>query len=563
MDVYSMVTERIINQLEKGEIPWKKPWAKCLDGTFNRITRKPYSLLNKLLLLHGGEYATFKQWEQIGGRVKNGEKSEIVVFWKLQDLVEKDENGNIEMKQIPLLRYYNVFHISQVNNVMPLIRTEDFGTKPIERAETILHEYLNREHITLSAEESDRAFYTRLCEGVTERKIYLDYILDHYSKTPMKKCKPLIRSLLRMGAYQILFMDVRDAAACSEAVSLAKKRGFGRLSGFVNGVLRTLVREKENLPVPDKKDDVKYVSITYSVPEWLSKLIIEQYGKESAEKIFASFLEARPLTIRTNLSKTTPEELEKELEEAGVKVEKGNYLPYAFTISNLNYLGKIAAFRQGKFAVQDESSQLAVAIADINEGDFVLDVCAAPGGKTFHAADRLKGAGKVLSRDLTEYKTELIEENKDRMHYENVEVQQWDALEEDESLLESVDVLLADLPCSGLGIMGRKNDIKYQMTEEQLGELAALQRQILSVVWKYVKPGGQMIFSTCTLNKGENAENIKWIEENTPLHLVSIEEYLPQNLKNRTGSQGYLQLIPGEDTCDGFFISKFKRPEAK
>ena len=366
--------------------------------------------------------------------------------------------------------------------------------------------------------KADRAFYTRLCEGVTERKIYLDYILDHYSKTPMKKCKPLIRSL---------------------------------------------VREKENLPVPDKKDDVKYVSITYSVPEWLSKLIIEQYGKESAEKIFASFLEARPLTIRTNLSKTTPEELEKELEEAGVKVEKGNYLPYAFTISNLNYLGKIAAFRQGKFAVQDESSQLAVAIADINEGDFVLDVCAAPGGKTFHAADRLKGAGKVLSRDLTEYKTELIEENKDRMHYENVEVQQWDALEEDESLLESVDVLLADLPCSGLGIMGRKNDIKYQMTEEQLGELAALQRQILSVVWKYVKPGGQMIFSTCTLNKGENAENIKWIEENTPLHLVSIEEYLPQNLKNRTGSQGYLQLIPGEDTCDGFFISKFKRPEAK
>ena len=186
--------------------------------------------------------------------------------------------------------------------------------------------------------KADRAFYTRLCEGVTERKIYLDYILDHYSKTPMKKCKPLIRSLLRMGAYQILFMDVRDAAACSEAVSLAKKRGFGRLSGFVNGVLRTLVREKENLPVPDKKDDVKYVSITYSVPEWLSKLIIEQYGKESAEKIFASFLEARPLTIRTNLSKTTPEELEKELEEAGVKVEKGNYLPYAFTISNLNYL---------------------------------------------------------------------------------------------------------------------------------------------------------------------------------------------------------------------------------
>ncbi len=411
--------------------------------------------------------------------------------------------------------------------------------------------------------KSDRAFYTRLCEGVTERKIYLDYILDTYSKTPMRKCKPLIRSLLRMGAYQILFMDVRDAAACSEAVSLAKKRGFGRLSGFVNGVLRTVVREKDNLPIPDKKVFATYLSITYSVPEWLAKLMTDQYGDEMAEKIFASFLEARPLTIRTNLSRTTPEELEKELAEEGVEVQKGSYLPYAFSISHLNYLGKLAAFRQGKFSVQDESSQLAVEIADIKENDFVLDVCAAPGGKTFHAADRLHGTGKVLSRDLTEYKTDLIEENKERMHYDNVEIQQWDALTEDESLLESVNVLLADLPCSGLGIMGRKNDIKYQMTKPQLAELADLQRKILSVIWKYVKPGGQMIFSTCTLNRGENVENIRWMEENTPMRLVSIEEALPDALKGRTGSQGYLQLIPGEDTCDGFFISKFIRPEAR
>ena len=172
--------------------------------------------------------------------------------------------------------------------------------------------------------KSDRAFYTRLCEGVTERKIHLDYILDTYSKTPMKKCKPLIRSLLRMGAYQILFMDVRDAAACSEAVSLAKKRGFGRLSGFVNGVLRTIVREKDRLPVPDKKEFDKYLSITYSVPEWLSRLMIDQYGAQTAEMMFASFLEARPLTIRTNLSVITPEALEEELKKEGVSVERGN-----------------------------------------------------------------------------------------------------------------------------------------------------------------------------------------------------------------------------------------------
>lgn len=171
MDVYSMVTERIISQLEKGAIPWKKPWAKCLDGTFNRITRKPYSLLNQLLLLHGGEYATFKQWDQIGGRVKKGEKAEIVVFWKMQDLAEKNERGEIEIKKIPLLRYYNVFHISQVDNVLPLIKTENFGTKPIDQAEKILHDYIERESIALSVRESDEAFYNPITDSITLPRI--------------------------------------------------------------------------------------------------------------------------------------------------------------------------------------------------------------------------------------------------------------------------------------------------------------------------------------------------------------------------------------------------------
>ncbi len=188
MDVYSMVTERIINQLEKGEIPWKKPWAKCLDGTFNRVTRRPYSLLNKLLLLHGGEYATFKQWEQVGGRVKKGEKAEIVVFWKMQDLAEKNENGDIEMKQIPLLRYYNVFHISQVDNVLPLIKTKNFGTKPIEKAEKILHEYIDREHIALSVRESDKAFYSPMTDSITIPQITQFEHAEEFYSTAFHEC---------------------------------------------------------------------------------------------------------------------------------------------------------------------------------------------------------------------------------------------------------------------------------------------------------------------------------------------------------------------------------------
>lgn len=410
------------------------------------------------------------------------------------------------------------------------------------------------------APKNERAFFTMLCEGVTEQRIYLDYVLDAFSKTKMKKCKPLIRNLLRLSAYQILFMNVRDAAACSEAVNLAKKRGFRSLSGFVNGVLRTLTREKEHLPLPDrKKDSGKYLSVRYSMPLWLVELLTEQYGEEDTETMLASFLTARPTTIRACLSKTEPRNLRKSLEESGVTVEEGRYFPYAFRISGYNYLNKIPAFRQGLFVIQDESSMFPVEVSGIRAGDRVLDLCAAPGGKTFHAADRTGENGLVIARDLTEYKTELLQENNDRMKYPQVKIEQWDATEFDTSLEASMDVVLADLPCSGLGIMGRKNDIKYHLTREQLDELVDLQRKILSLAWKYVKPGGTLIFSTCTLNRRENVENVRWIEENTPLRRVSVEACLPEELRGRTGEEGYLQLLPGIDGCDGFFVAKFTR----
>lgn len=410
------------------------------------------------------------------------------------------------------------------------------------------------------ASKQDRAFYTHLCEGVMERQIYLDYVLDSFSKVKMKKCKPLIRNLLRISAYQILFMNVRDAAACNEAVAIAKKRGFRSLSGFVNGVLRSLVRGKEQIVLPDKnKEPMKYASVRYSMPLWLVEFLKEKYGEKTMEMILDSFLQVRPTTIRTNLSAITPKELERELLEENVTVSPGHYFDYAMEISGYNYLGKLKAFRKGLFTVQDESSMFPVEMADLKVGDQVLDVCAAPGGKTFHAADRVRKDGRVIARDLTEYKTELIEENKDRIQYSQVEIQQWDARVPDESLFGTMDVVLADLPCSGLGIMGRKNDIKYHISMEQMEELVQLQREILSVVWQYVRPGGQLIFSTCTLNPAENEENVRWISEHTPLSAVSIEEKLPESLQGRTGAKGYLQLIPGVDACDGFFVSKFIR----
>ena len=188
MDVYSIVTDRIIEQLDKGYIPWKKPWANCLDGTFNRISRKPYSLLNQLLLIHDGEYATFRQWTEIGGRVKKGEKSEIVVFWKLQEVSEKNEFGEIRLKKVPILRYYNVFHISQVTNVMPLEKTEDFNTKPIEWAEAVLRDYVQREGINLRVGESDRAFYRPADDSITLPAITQFEMAAEYYSTAFHEC---------------------------------------------------------------------------------------------------------------------------------------------------------------------------------------------------------------------------------------------------------------------------------------------------------------------------------------------------------------------------------------
>ena len=410
------------------------------------------------------------------------------------------------------------------------------------------------------APRRDRAFYRRICEGVTERKIYLDYVIDHYSSRPVRKCKPLIRSLLRMSAYQILFMDVRDAAACNEAVKIAKKRHFRNLSGFVNGLLRTISREKENLPVPDRaKNCEEYYSVMYSMPAWIVRLLLKQYGEEETGIILKAMEETSPLSIRVNENKITKEELTKKLELEGVTVTPGEYSPHALRLSGVDFLEKLPSFREGDYLVQDESSMLVAEIAGVKKQDQILDLCSAPGGKTFDCAQMAR-EGHVTARDLTEYKTDLLMENKDRLGFTNVTVECRDATEFDQESEKAMDLVIADLPCSGLGVMGRKNDIRYNLSEDQLASLVKLQRQILTNAWRYVKPGGTLIYSTCTLNREENQVNAAWIEDNTPLKLDSIEEDLPEKLRGRTGKQGYLQLVPGKDSCDGLFLAKFKRP---
>jgi 16S rRNA (cytosine967-C5)-methyltransferase len=385
--------------------------------------------------------------------------------------------------------------------------------------------------------KQDRAFLTRLVEGTIERQITLDHVINAFSKTKTRKMKPLIRNLLRMSVYQIMYMDsVPDSAACNEAVKLARKRGFSGLSGFVNGVLRSVARGYKEVKFPT-------LSVRYGVPEWIIEMWQRDYGEDKTLEILEGLTRETQLTIRTNLSKCTPEELKAALEEEGVKVKPLKDLSYAFSISGYDYLAGLKSFKEGLFYVQDLSSMMVAEAASPKEGDTVIDVCAAPGGKSTHIAEKMKGTGMVEARDLTDTKVALIEENIKRNGLKNMRAVKMDATVYDSDSHEKADILICDLPCSGLGVMARKTDIRHKIMQDKLQDIVVLQQNILTQVLDYVKPGGTVIYSTCTVNKAENEEMVRFILKNHPEFDLLSEK----------------QIFPGENGSDGFFLAKIIR----
>ena len=408
--------------------------------------------------------------------------------------------------------------------------------------------------------KQERAFLTRLTEGTLEWMLHLDYIINQFSNVKVNKMKPVIRNILRMSVYQLKFMNsVPASAVCNEAVKLAVKKGFRGLKGFVNGVLRNIARQLSEVVYPDKREAVPYLSVMYSMPEWIVEDWLKTYGRDMTERILQAFLEKEPLSIRPNLERIAPDRLKEALEQQGITVTQAAWPDYALRIENYNYLGAIPEFSQGLFQVQDISSMLAVELAEPKEGSLCIDVCAAPGGKSLHLAEKLQGTGIVEARDLTDYKVALIEENRIRAGAKNIRAFPWDACICHEASKGAADLVLADLPCSGLGVLGKKTDLKYRMSREQQKELAVLQRRILEVVQSYVKPGGILIYSTCTIHKGENEENAEWFLRHFPFEAVSLDSGMPAGLNIETAGRGYIQLLPGIHGSDGFFIAKFRR----
>ena len=410
-------------------------------------------------------------------------------------------------------------------------------------------------------EKKERAFITRVSEGTIQYMIELDYIINQFSKVKVNKMKPVICNILRMSVYQLKYMDsVPDSAVCNEAVKLAQKKGFYNLKPFVNGVLRTIARQQNELEYPSRKVNlVRHLSVRYSMPEPLVIRWLNDYGEEITEKMLADFLKEKPVTVRCRTYLNSVEETCESLKNQGVKIEPAPYLPYAFKISEYNHILALDAFIQGKIVAQDVSSMLVSEIANPQKGDYIIDMCAAPGGKSIHLGDKMEGFGTVDARDVSQYKVELINENIHRTGAINVQAHVQDATVFDVESECKADIVLADVPCSGYGVIGKKPEIKYRSTAQKEDELVILQRTILDKAAEYVKPRGVLIFSTCTIAKEENEENMMWFMNNHPFKLESIDDCIPEELHSETTALGYLQLLPGVHGTDGFFIAKFRR----
>lgn len=414
-----------------------------------------------------------------------------------------------------------------------------------KKANVFLRETLDRNQ---DLAVRDKSLCEHIVSATLDHLYSIDELLGAYSKTPVSQLNPCIREILRLSIGQLLYMDRVPQAACiNEAVELARAHGLNGLSGYVNGVLRSIARDKES-----EKENSRFHrimndgAIRWSVPRWLYVKLTDDFGIDGAEKLFESWLYLRKTSVRFNLSKgCSEEEILRMIEEDGVKAERIEAIPPVYELDGLSGIGvaSLRSFQNGFITVQDASAAMLTTYAAPEENDTVIDLCAAPGGKTLAYADALRGTGKVLSRDVSKAKTDLIEENVKRCGFANVTVSIADATVKDKDLIGKADLIIADTPCSGLGVVAKKPDIKKNLTPESILELRDLQRKILKNAVQYAKAGGRIVYSTCTVTKEENEDNFTWACASLPVRPLSMKRIQP-DLHH-----------------DGFFIAVFEVTE--
>ncbi len=392
--------------------------------------------------------------------------------------------------------------------------------------------------------EQEKSFITALFYGVTERRITLDYYISRLSTVRLKKMDTDILLILRMGIYQIMYMDsVPDSAAVNESVKLARKIKKSRLTGFVNGILRSFTRKRNSIKLPS--DNISRMSVLYSCPKWLIEKLINEYGEENAIDFLENSLKASKVFLRTNTVKTDSESLASRLSEENITAKICDFDKNAVVVHGGVF--STEAYNDGLFHAQDYSSQYAVKILDPKPGERVLDISSAPGGKAFTAAELMQNKGELVACDLYEQRVGLIKSGAERLGLDIIDARVNDALKFNSNLGE-FDRVLCDVPCSGLGVIKRKPEIKYKKKEE-LDELPEIQFKILENTAGYVKQGGRLVYSTCTLNKSENEEVVlKFLEQN--------KGFSPDGVFNGAFTK---TVFPKDFGSDGFFISVLKR----
>ena len=418
----------------------------------------------------------------------------------------------------------------------------------------VLDNILNKSGLS----KKDRSLTTAIFYGVLERRIELDYIISLYSKTKLKKLSKDNLEILRMGVYQIKYMDkIPNSAVINESVKLAKMRRQFKSTGFINAVLRSIDNNLNNIQIPKEKDDMLlHLSIKYSCPEWLIKHFVDSYNMQNTQKILQSLSGRPPLIIRVNTLKNTTDELIEILKFEGINASR-TILENALEINSIDSMSNIKAFREGRFHVQDLASQICCDILNPKEGQTVIDVCAAPGGKTFNIAQRLQNKGTVFSFDLYESKVNLIKDGAKRLGIEIINAFVRDASSQ-KDVMPIADRVLCDVPCSGLGIIRRKPEIRYK-NKEILDSLKSLQYLILCNSEKFTKENGILVYSTCTLNPLENTYVAnKFLKEHNNYEPYEIK--LPSGITRGIDEpKNQLTLLPGLNNTDGFFIAAFKK----
>lgn len=396
---------------------------------------------------------------------------------------------------------------------------------------------------------------TEYVAGVTRWRRRLDFLLQHFYRGELQKMEPMLRQILRIGLYDILYLGTPPYAAVHDAVNLAKQEVRKGAGGLVNGVLRSVLRQQDDLPVPSTGDEADDLAITYSHPTWMARRWLDRYGRENTQRLLELNNERPVYTIRVNTLKTSAEAFRRRLAELEVEYEPGRYLPHAFRTRSVQPLLQKGLFEEGLCTVQDEGAGLLVQLLDPTSGERVLDACAAPGGKAFQAAQLMRDGGDIVALDVHEGRLRLVERGGEELGLSSITTITDDLRTYRPERL--FDRILLDAPCSGLGVLGKRADLRWKRSPEDIAELTTLQDELLDAAARCVRPGGVLVYGTCTIEPEENEERIRsFLQRHEEFSLESASDFIPAEMVT---ADGFYAALPFRDGIDGAFGARMRK----